>query len=63
VVPDLAEELLEMAFWLGLPDVVVRERGDLHEPLRRQLGAAAVGEPDDLAVLGIDAQEVGGGVA
>lgn len=31
---ELAEELLDMAAWLGLSDVTVNERGDLARPLR-----------------------------
>jgi uncharacterized protein YcaQ len=37
VAHELAAELVELAAWLGLGDVVVGDRGDLAEPLRRQV--------------------------
>jgi uncharacterized protein YcaQ len=38
VAGELASELTEMATWLGLEGVVVEERGDLYELLRREVG-------------------------
>jgi uncharacterized protein YcaQ len=45
VARELAEELAEMAAWLGLDRVVVDDRGDLAAPLRAHVTALARTEP------------------